>query len=227
MPSVIALVPGAPATVEGRTLSMPGITLNLRSSVGALLEDDTPDADLLVLTGMSVEQQQRTVIALRQQRRWRLVPVLYVVPPGVAGMPVPATFRPEMDGLAKGELGSAQVERKIRALAREGVAGMAPVSAGPLDLDPMRRCLRAGDAVIALTEREADVLAILMARAGLVVPAAEMIEKGLGARPDQRSLQNLRRHVSNLRHKLGAVVNPRALQTVRGLGYRLVVSDES
>ena len=141
-------------------------------------------------------------------------------------MPVPATFRPEMDGLVKGDLGSPQVERKIRMLARDGVAGMAPVSAGPLDLDPVRRHLRAGEAVIALTEREAEVLAVLMARAGLVVPASEIIELGWGTRADQRSLQNLRRHVSNIRHKLGAVMSPRSLQTVRGSGYRLVVGEE-
>lgn len=226
MPSVLALVPGTPPAVEGRTLSMPGITVAIRGSISALLAGDAPAADLLVLAGMSVEQQQRAVTAVHEQRRWRLIPVLYVVPASVAGMPVPATFRPEMDGLVKGELGSPQVERKIRELAREGVAGTAPVSAGPLDLDPLRRRLRAGQAVIALTEREADVLAVLMARAGRVVPSTEIIEMGWGTPADARSLQNLRRHVSNIRHKLAGVLNPRALQTVRGAGYRLVVGDE-
>lgn len=223
VPSVLALVPGTPPSVEGRTLSIPGLDVEVRRSLAP--GQATPLADLVVLAGMTVDEQQRIASELHTERRWRLVPILYAIPAAVPGMPVPATFRPEIDGLVKGDLHSRQVEHKIRVLARDGVAGNAPVTAGVLELDPVRRKLRAGEAVVALTEREADLLAVLIARAGRTVSSTELIELGWGAPADARGLQNLRRHVSNLRRKLSRHVGPRALQTVRGAGYRLTTAE--
>lgn len=221
MASVLALVPGTPA--HTRLIHCQDTVLRLRlegdpTAVTALLPASLPD--LLVLAGMPIEEQAAIAADVQQQRRWRLVPVLYLVPADVRGFAVPGTFRPELDGLARGPLDSEPVVRRMLELAREGLGDADLLVVGPVELDAFRGRLKLLDREVELTEREAEILAILLARPDRTVSAAEIIERGWGAAANDRYLQILRRHVSNIRRKLEDTPARHSVRTVRGNGYR-------
>ncbi|GIW13414.1 MAG: hypothetical protein KatS3mg062_0853 [Tepidiforma sp.] len=224
MPRVLIIDGTLPAALEGRSLPGDGPETVLASSAeGPLSRAGQEVYDLLVLCGMPAEEQAAVAAALHEHRRWRLVPVLYVSDPAAPGLTIPATFRPEMDGIVRGTRTAPAVERRIREMAREGVAGAEAVTAGPFELDPVRLRLYAPGGEVVLTEREAEVLAFLIGRANRTVPAGDIIERGWGLEVDERSLQILRRHVSNIRRKLAEKGQRRAVRTVRGTGYRFEV----
>jgi DNA-binding winged helix-turn-helix (wHTH) protein len=179
--------------------------------------------DLLVMAGMTVDHQQEIVGRIQASRRWRLVPVLYVSDGETPGLTIPASFRPEMDGLAAGQLDSPRVQRRMVEMAREGVANVELIVAGPFELDPLRGVLRFPGHEFQVTERESEILAILLGQPNRTVPASEIIERGWGAASDDRYLQILRRHVSNIRRKLEETPAAHAVRTVRGSGYRFDV----
>lgn len=215
------IAPAVPPALEGRTLLGDRLTAEVTASYErALAEAGSRVYDLLVLVGLGVDEQQAIVNRFQQHRRWRLVPVLYVSAPGVAGLAVPGSYRPEMDSIVQGTLGSPAVDRRVRAMAREGVADAEMVVAGPFELDPVRSRLRLRGLEVALTGRESEILAILLSRPNRTVSAEEIIGRGWGAGADERYLQILRRHVSNIRRKLVDTPANRAVRTVRGSGYR-------
>jgi DNA-binding response OmpR family regulator len=179
--------------------------------------------DLLVLAGLTVDDQQAIVTAFHAHRRWRLVPVLYVADPASTGFAIPGSFRPEIDGIVRGVLHSATVEKKIVELAREGIGNADMVVAGPYELDPVRGKFRLAETEISLTDRESEILGILLSRPNRTVCASEIIERGWGSDVDSRYLQILRRHVSNIRRKLERTPAARSVRTVRGAGYRFDV----
>jgi DNA-binding response OmpR family regulator len=221
MPSVLAIVAGIPAPLVGRTVAGEGPSIELRDSAGsALAEAESVAFDLLVLAGMSVDEQQETAARFQQHRRWRVVPVLYVIDVAAAGFAVPGNYRPELDGIVRGEFASATVQARIREMAREGIASADIVVAGPYELDAIHGRLAMLGRNIEITDREAEILAILLNRVNRTVSAVEIIERGWGSAADERHLQILRRHVSNIRRKLESGLSTRALRTVRGSGYR-------
>jgi DNA-binding response OmpR family regulator len=99
-----------------------------------------------------------------------------------------------------------------------------PVRVGQSLVDFANLELRKGDAVARLTLLEAMLLKLLVERRGQVVTKAEILEKVWNLNPDTetRAVDNfvmrLRRHLEE------DARNPRLLETVRGVGYRL--SDE-
>jgi two-component system phosphate regulon response regulator OmpR len=79
--------------------------------------------------------------------------------------------------------------------------------------------LRRGDEVIRLTDREKDMLRLLAARPGETVPRQMLA--GDGAAAGERAVDV---QVNRLRRKIETDPgNPLLVQTVRGIGYRLVV----
>jgi DNA-binding winged helix-turn-helix (wHTH) protein len=224
MPKVLAISPGTPDVVAGRAILAEHITLEIANDPApALATAATRVFDLLVLCGMAVDEQQEVVSAFHAHRRWRLVPVLYALDPNVPGMAIPGTFRPEMDGIVRGALDTPAVQRRILTMARDGIAEADLVVAGPFELDPVRSVFRLPDLEIGLTEREAEILAILLAQPNRTISAAEIIERGWGTEANARYLQILRRHVSNIRRKLERTAAARSVRTVRGSGYRFEV----
>ena len=80
--------------------------------------------------------------------------------------------------------------------------------------------LRKGDTVIRLTDREREMLQVLAASPGEVVP--RMALAGNGGAVNERAVDV---QVNRLRRKIERdPANPLIVQTVRGIGYRLVVS---
>lgn len=224
MPTVLAIVPGIPRALEGRSLFGDRLSVEISSDPADRVARAGEEVfDLLVLCGMSVDEQQAVVSAFHANRRWRLVPVLYVAAEDAPGLAIPGTFRPEIDGLSRGTLESPQVQKRISELAQEGTGEAELVVAGPFELDPLRGKFRLAELEVTLTEREAEILAILLAQPNRTVSANEIIERGWGTEADARYLQILRRHVSNIRRKLHRTSAARSVRTVRGAGYRFEV----
>ncbi len=90
------------------------------------------------------------------------------------------------------------------------------LEAGGLTLDPAARELRRGDEPIDLTPREFALLEVLMERAGEAVTRFELLERVWDDGYEHRS-NVIDVYVGYLRDKLGAG----AIETVRGVGYRL------
>ena len=224
LPNVLAIVPGIPAALCGRTMLSDRFVLDIcDASAEPLAAAQTRLYDLLTIVTGDVDLQQSLAMTFQQQRRWRLVPILYVSDEAQRGFTVPGTFRPEMDGLVRGSLDSPAVERRIQEMARDGVAAAELVVAGGYELDQLRGRLRFRESEVLLTEREAEIVSILLAHSDRTVAASEIIERGWGAAPDDRYLQILRRHVSNIRRKLASSGAERAVRTIRGDGYRFDV----
>ena len=80
--------------------------------------------------------------------------------------------------------------------------------------------LRKGDEVVRLTDREREMLAVLACAPGETVP--RMALAGSGGSVNERAVDV---QVNRLRRKIEHdPTNPLIVQTVRGIGYRLVVS---
>ena len=90
---------------------------------------------------------------------------------------------------------------------------------GPFVFHISRGELRRGDELIHLTDREKDILRLLAAQPGETVPRLSLA--GSGAAAGERAVDV---QVNRLRRKIeNDPANPLFVQTVRGIGYRLVV----
>ncbi len=90
---------------------------------------------------------------------------------------------------------------------------------GPFVFHISRGELRRGDELIHLTDREKDILRLLAAQPGETVPRLSLA--GSGAAAGERAVDV---QVNRLRRKIESdPANPLFVQTVRGIGYRLLV----
>ncbi|MEZ5191885.1 MAG: response regulator transcription factor [Nocardioides sp.] len=111
---------------------------------------------------------------------------------------------------------------RLRALIRRG-APQRPVvlSCGDLSLDPNTRVVRRGDSVIELTPREFRLLHYLLRRQGDALSKADILANVWDS--DYPGSENLVEvYVGYLRKKIDAPFGVSSLETVRGVGYRLV-----
>jgi two-component system, OmpR family, response regulator CpxR len=93
------------------------------------------------------------------------------------------------------------------------------ISVGDVVLDARARTVRRNGRLIDLTSAEFDVLKILLATAGQLVPREDLFQKVLGRDYSalDRSIDN---HISSLRKKLGAKIDGTdRIKSVRGSGY--------
>lgn len=97
-------------------------------------------------------------------------------------------------------------------------------SAAPgLEVDPATRIARVDGTGVNLTRTEFDILAALAREPGVVVDRPTLLTSVWGPGYDDDHLVDV--HVANLRRKIGDdPEQPRFVETVRGVGYRLVVS---
>ncbi len=110
---------------------------------------------------------------------------------------------------------------RIRALLRRASGRRAPpVEAGDLRIDPAARRAWRGDVEIDLTSRQFDVLEFLMRRSGQVLSKLEILdgvwEYGFEGDPNIVEV-----YVHRLRTRIDEPFDRRAIETVRGAGYRL------
>jgi two-component system OmpR family response regulator len=114
---------------------------------------------------------------------------------------------------------------RIRSLLRRRQGAPIPVlSAGPLRLDPAgRRCWH-GDVEVELTAREFALMEFLIRRRDEVVSKTEIVHHVWDAHFDG-DLNVVEVYVGHLRRKIDQPFGRRAIQTLRGAGYRLVSDD--
>jgi DNA-binding response OmpR family regulator len=115
-----------------------------------------------------------------------------------------------------------EVVARLRVLARRaaGLTWLGPV--GNVALDRLRRVVRCAGREVALTAKEAAVLACLSRTVGRVVPLEEIVARVWGAERNSDSMKNLVEvYVSYVRRKLHRINCPVRVLVVRGVGYRL------
>ena len=98
------------------------------------------------------------------------------------------------------------------------VPSPAAFTVGSVVLDPDRREVTVGGSPIALTAREFDVLALLMAHAGTVLTRERIAHEALGYEY-VGDTNNVDVHIAHLRAKIEDAGSARIIQTVRGVGY--------
>ncbi|MCP2257031.1 DNA-binding response regulator, OmpR family, contains REC and winged-helix (wHTH) domain [Streptoalloteichus tenebrarius] len=123
--------------------------------------------------------------------------------------------------------GTAELLARIEAVLRRTRAARAtapdhPVlRVGELELDTGARTAAVSGQPLSLTRKEFDLLALLAARAGSVVLRDHIVDQVWHATWEAPS-RTLDTHVAALRGKLGGRLR---IETVRGVGYRLVAVD--
>jgi len=110
-----------------------------------------------------------------------------------------------------------EVLARVRALIRRAHGHAQPeIRVGGITLDPRRSSVTVDGRPVTLTSHEYRTLSYLMHAAGRVVSRAELIEH-IYAQDFDRDSNTVEVFVARLRRKLGAA----AIETVRGLGYRM------
>jgi DNA-binding response OmpR family regulator len=166
---------------------------------------------------------------LRELRRTSQVPVLMLTALGdevdrIAGLEIgaddylPKTFSTR-ELLAR--LRSV-LRRSAITLAAKADAQPAPRSNGPLWMDPSARTATLDDAPLTLTKVEFDLLLALLEAPGRV-RSREQLLLAAADRDFEAFDRSIDVHVSSLRKKLGDDPKvPRWIETIRGIGYRML-----
>jgi DNA-binding response OmpR family regulator len=136
-----------------------------------------------------------------------------------------STVRDRVDGLGLGAddylpkpFDFAELVARVRALGRRSAAALPPVlECGELALDPTRRAAFRAGRRLELSPKEFAVLECLLASAGRVVPAEELLERAWDEAADPFTT-TVKTTIRRLRAKLG---DPPVIHTVREGGYRI------
>jgi len=127
--------------------------------------------------------------------------------------------------------GKAELLARIAAIMRRvdragaGATPAGPLEAGPLVLEPGRHEARVGEAALSLTPTEFRLLEALVRARGDIVPHLQLARAGWPAETDPDLLW-LKPHLARLRAKVEDAGGPRVV-AVRGVGYRIVVDEET
>lgn len=121
-------------------------------------------------------------------------------------------------GAGEGATGAAAIPPAGDSAKTSAVPSPAALTVGSVALDPNRREVTVGGSPIALTAREFDVLALLMAHAGTVLTRERIAHEALGYEY-VGDTNNVDVHIAHLRAKIEDAGGARIIQTVRGVGY--------
>ncbi len=117
-----------------------------------------------------------------------------------------------------------QLEARVRAVLRRssGIGSGSAITIADLIVDPGARVASVGGEALALSPREFDLLVYLAERVGVVVSKRQLMSE-VWRQPHGGSEKTVDVHISWLRKKLGeTAANPRYLETVYGVGIKLV-----
>jgi DNA-binding response OmpR family regulator len=120
----------------------------------------------------------------------------------------------------------ARIRATFRRISFEGQPRTAMLHSGNLRMDPAAHKVFRNECEVAMTQKEYDLLRVLLSRAGQVVSRAELLDQvwGVDWVGDVRTLDV---HIRWLREKLEHDPgNPLVIQTVRGVGYRAAAPEE-
>jgi len=114
------------------------------------------------------------------------------------------------------------LQARLRALVRRaGEAAPAVLRVGDLTLDPSTHRVHRGDTEISLTPREFGVLEHLMHHTGQVVTKIDILRSVWDAHYDGE-VNVVEVYVGYLRRKIDAPFGTASIETLRGVGYRMV-----
>ena len=215
MPEAAILVVDDDAPIRrmlDRTLTAEGYAVATAADGGealAAVERSTPD--LLVLD-VGMPGVDGLAVSRRLRAKGLAVPVLLLtardsVPDRVAGLDAGAD-----DYLVK-PFATEELLARVRALLRRGKAPEELLAFADVTLDPATRVAQRRGRALTLSEREADLLALLLRNARRVVTREQAI---LEIWQGDATENVVDRYVSNLRRKLG---QPPLIDTVRGVGF--------
>jgi two-component system response regulator MprA len=197
-----------------RTLAAEGHQVEVAADGGealAAVERSAPD---LVVLDVRMPGVDGLAVCRRIRAKGLATPVLMLtardaVSDRVAGLDAGAD-----DYLVK-PFATEELLARVRALLRRGRDPVEVLAYGDLTLDIDTRTVRRGDRVLELTEREADLLELLLRHAGRVVPREQAIAQLWHGAATSNVVD---RYISNLRRKLG---EPPLISTIRGVGFIL------
>jgi len=120
---------------------------------------------------------------------------------------------------------SEELLARLRALSRRPAELLADsvIRAGDLELDLSRMELRRATQTVRLTQKEFELLRLLMSSPGVVLPKETLITRVWSLDSDAE-YNHLEVYISFLRKKLGGLGSRCAISAVRGAGYRLEVN---
>ena len=226
MPDAAILVVDDDAPIRrmlDRTLAAEGYAVETAADGGealAAVERSTPDLLVLDVTMPGVDG---LAVARRLRAKGLAIPVLLLtardsVPDRVAGLDAGADY------YVTKPFRLAELLARVRALLRRSVGDISDedeLHAQDVRVDVAAHRAFQGDRELHLTAKEFDLLRVLVAAAATVVARETLMREVWGSDPSG-STKTLDMHVSWLRRKLGDnPQNPRYIETVRGVGYRL------
>lgn len=121
-------------------------------------------------------------------------------------------------GAGTGATGAAAIPPAGDSTQTSAAPSPATLTVGSVALDPDRREVTVAGSPIALTAREFDVLALLMAHAETVLTRERIAHEALGYEY-VGDTNNVDVHIAHLRAKIEDAGGARIIQTVRGVGY--------
>ena len=117
-----------------------------------------------------------------------------------------------------------ELEARLRALLRRGQASTGVQHFGAIEFDALSRFALVNGQELDLTARELAVLEMLLARPGKVVSKQQMLDS-LYSWENETSPSAIEVFVSRLRRKLDEAGAGVSIRVLRGLGYRLELTD--
>lgn len=113
-----------------------------------------------------------------------------------------------------------RINNILRRSAQPAVPAIESVRFGDYEFHLERGDLKRNGEAVRITDRECDMLRVLAARAGATVPRQDLVAPGGDASDRAVDVQ-----INRLRRKIETnPTDPAYLRTVRGIGYRLVIS---
>jgi two-component system response regulator QseB len=197
-------------------LGLHGFTVDAVASCGdarsalATGEFDAVVLDLMLPDGSGLD-------VLRElRRRQDTTPVLLLTAKGTVADRIGGLDSGADDYLGK-PFDLDEVAARLRAISRRATGRATPtLSWNGIELDPGRRTVEVGGQPVSLSRREFSVLEALMMHPGTVLSKEQLADRLYGWQEDVES-NTVEVHIHHLRDKVGRD----AIETVRGLGYRL------
>jgi two-component system, OmpR family, response regulator MprA len=195
-----------------RTLSAEGYAVATAADGGAALAAVERSAPDLIVLDVAMPGVDGLAVSRRLRAKGLAVPVLLLTARDAVGDRVAGLDAGADDYLVK-PFATEELLARVRALLRRGKAPEELLAFGDVTLESRTRAVHRGGRMLALSEREADLLALLLRNARRVVTREEAIAEIWHG---DATANVVDRYVSNLRRKLG---EPQLIDTVRGVGF--------